>query len=114
MNARLITRNLFFAINLLAILLTACSAAPSTSAPIAVQPVAATEAPVRTKRKRQRPTVTSPNCARSFRSRSGRKKRPDCTTAHVTSLFPASAIADRGHPGQRSFDLDPAHAGSPG
>ncbi len=46
MNARLITRNLFFTASLFSILFAACAPMKATNAPIAAQPVAATEAPV--------------------------------------------------------------------
>ena len=67
MNARLITRNLFFAISLFSLLLSACaSAAIATNAPIAVQPVAATEAPVVVKESGSAPQLPAPTAPAPF------------------------------------------------
>jgi Ca-activated chloride channel homolog len=67
MNARLITRNLFFASSLFALLLSACApAATATLAPIAAQPVAATESPVLSKESGSAPQLPAPTMPPPF------------------------------------------------
>jgi Ca-activated chloride channel homolog len=67
MNARLITKNLFFAISLFALLLSACASAMTpTNAPIAAQPVAVTEAPVIGKESGSAPQLPAPTAPAPF------------------------------------------------
>jgi Ca-activated chloride channel family protein len=98
MNARLITRYLFFAISLFALLLSACApAATATRAPIAAQSVAATEAPVLAKESGSAPQLPAPTAPPPFEAAPVEKRGqtaplPTSAPSYQSGPLPTAAI----------------------
>ncbi len=89
MNAKLMIKNLFFSLSLLAILLSACATPPATSAPIAVAPVAKEKESRQQAISARRCTTCLPNPA------SAGSKRPDRTSCAYKVNLSDSPIAHR-------------------